>query len=215
MVATFAVEIFIALYTVIRFKMNPKGRAILGLLVCLAVFQLAEFFVCTQSSIGILASRAGYIAITFLPAFGLYLMSLLTIPMQKRTHYAVFGVSFLVAMYFLFAPNAFKSYECTGNYVIFQLGLISAYAYGIFYYSLLAAAIFRGFAYLVQMPKAKSTDAVRWLLAGYAIFIVPVAILTVIHPDTREALPSLLCGFAIMLAIILGARIAPLSLEKR
>lgn len=215
MVATFAVEIFLAAHTFIRFKMNPKGRAIIALLVCLAAFQLAEFYVCTQSSFGILASRAGYVAITFLPAIGLYLMSLLTVPMQRKTHYTVFGTTFLVAMYFLFAPNAFKSYECTGNYVIFQMSYLSAFMYGIFYYFLLAAAILRGVEYLVKSRDVSSRSAARWLLAGYAIFIVPVAVLTVLHPDTRQAVPSLLCGFAILLAIILGVRVAPLALKKR
>lgn len=215
MVATFVVEMALAFYTVVRYKFDAKSRSILALLLCLATFQIAEYFVCTDTTIAINASRAGYVAITFLPALGLYLMSLLTVPLSRAANIASFLITWFVAAYFLFMPNVFSSYVCTGNYVIFQLGQIPSIAYGIFYYVLLAMAIGRGVLFLKQNPGAKSEDAVHWLLAGYALFMVPVAILVVLHPDTRQAIPSLLCGFAILLAIIIGARIAPLTLDKR
>lgn len=215
MVATFLIEVSLALYTVIRYKFNAKNRSILALLLCLATFQIAEYFVCTDTTIAINASRAGYVAITFLPALGLYLMSLLTVPLSRFMNISTFLLTWFVAAYFLVTPNVFTSYVCTGNYVIFQLGHVPSFLYGLFYYALLAMAIVRGILFLVQQPGAKTEDAVHWLLAGYAVFMVPVAILTVLHPDTRQAIPSLLCGFAILLAIILGARIAPLTLEKR
>lgn len=215
MVATFLIEISLALYTIIRYKFNARSRSVLALLLCLATFQIAEYFVCTDTPSAINASRAGYVAITFLPALGFYLMGLLTVPLSRLVTIGSFLLTWFVAAYFLLAPNAFNSYVCTGNYVIFQLGQIPAIAYGIFYYAFLAMAVGRGILFLIQQPAAKTQDAVHWLLAGYAVFIVPVAILTVLHPDTRQALPSVLCGFAILLAIILGARIAPLTLVQR
>lgn len=215
MVATFLIEVSLALYTVIRYKFDARSRSILALLLCLATFQIAEYFVCTNTTIAINASRAGYVAITFLPALGFYLMGLLTVPLSRLVNIGSFFLTWFVAAYFLLAPHVFNSYVCTGNYVIFQLGQIPSFAYGVFYYAFLAFAIGRGIIFLIQQPNAKTVDAVHWLLAGYGVFIVPVAILTVFHPDTRQAIPSLLCGFAILLAIILGARIAPLTLEKR
>jgi hypothetical protein len=215
MVATFLVEVALALYVVVRYKMDAKSRAILALLLCLAAFQIAEYFVCTDTTIAINASRAGYVAITFLPALGLYLMGLITIPLSKISNVLAFLSSWFVAAYFLLSPNAFTSYVCTGNYVIFQLGQVPSMLYGVFYYALLALAIWRGAFFLKNNPDHKNVNPVHWLLTGYAVFIVPVALLTVLHPDTTRAIPSLLCGFAILLAIILGARIAPLTLEKR
>lgn len=214
MIATFLLELILALYVFTRYKLNPKGRVILALLVCLAIFQAAEYYVCTGSVLGFEASRIGYAAITMLPPLGLYLMSLLTKPLSKSAKVALMGVTALIVSYFLFAPSAIGGYVCTGNYVIFQIGSWQAWLYGTFYYSLLAAAIWRGCTQAPARPKAKNAKAVKWLLIGYAVFIVPVAVLVVIQPDTRSAIPSIMCGFAVTLALILALKIAPL-VQKR
>jgi hypothetical protein len=215
MIATFAIEIVLALYTLVRYKMGAKSRSVMALLVCLAAFQFAEYFVCTHSAISIGAARAGYIAITALPALGLYLMGLLGKPLSKQLNTAVFGVTALMAAYFLLAPNVFDSYICTGNYVIFQIGLWPARLYGAFYFGLIAWSLVRGALFLRGKSAGKKAEAVRWLIIGYVVFIMPVAILTVLHPDTRQAVPSILCGFAVSFAIILAGFVAPLSLKAK
>jgi hypothetical protein len=120
-----------------------------------------------------------------------------------------------MSIYFLSAPNVFEGYQCTGNYVIFQLGVLQTILYSIYYFGLLLAALFNGGRYLNDPKHSKNTLAIKWLLAGYLLFIVPVAVLSVTNPDTSKAIPSIMCGFAITLAIILVARIAPLYLEKK
>ena len=125
-------------------------------------------------------------------------------------------VAFMFVGYFLLADNAFRGYECTGNYVIFQIGRAQALLYGTYYFGLIFLAILKGLHYIYSASKrSKKLLAVQWLLAGYALFMVPVAILTIIQPDTKDAIPSVLCGFAVTLAIVLGAKIAPLSLKRR
>jgi hypothetical protein len=206
-----------AIYTVVRYKLNTTGRLILSLLVCLGLFQLAEYFVCTQSTVAIFASRFGYAAITLLPPLGLYLMSELTKSMRRKAIVFMFLVAGLLVSYFLFVPNAFSGYECTGNYVIFQIGRSQTGAYTTYYFGLLALSLWKGSRFLRKADKAHKTNrqAVKWLLAGYLIFILPVATLVVVHPDTRAAIPSIMCGFAIGLAVILSAKVAPLKLKIR
>lgn len=206
-----------AIYTLIRYKLTQTARLILGLIINLAIFQVAEYFVCTQSTIAVFAARGGYAAITFLPPLAFYLMSQLTQPLPKKVAIPMFSFTAALVTYFLLAPQVFSSYQCTGNYVIFQIGRIPMLIYGAFYFGLIAISMWKGVRYLNnhKKPSHKSYLAVWWLLAGYIIFISPVAILVVLHPDTRRAVPSLLCGFAVSMAIILTAKVAPLTLKKR
>lgn len=68
MVATFLIEIALALYMIVRYHMNSATRLIIGALGMLAIFQISEYFVCggVGASSGTW-SRVGYMAITALP----------------------------------------------------------------------------------------------------------------------------------------------------
>lgn len=215
MVATFVIEVILFIYTFIRYKINNVGRVILAIIICLASFQAAEYLVCTQGTLAILASRAGFVAITFLPSLGLYLMSLLTKPLSKKTLKLLFTGTGLIAAYFLLAPQAFNSYNCTGNYVIFQMGLVQSYAYGLFYHGLLLLTILRGVLFLRTNQKTSKTSPVKFLLLGYLVFMAPVAVITMFHPPIIQAIPSVLCGFALLYAVILVTCLAPSILKKR
>lgn len=215
MVATFVIETLLVVYTIVRYKLEAKGRTILAILGCLAAFQLAEYYVCTQSGVAVIAARFGYVAITLLPVLGLYLTGLLTKPLKRRTAIAMFTCAGVIATYYLISPNAFDGYECTGNYVIFQTNLFQAYAYGVYYFGFIGVTIFKAFRHMQNYANAKNYRALYWLLVAYAVFIVPVAILIVFHPDTRRAVPSIMCGFAIAFALIMTARVAPMALKKR
>lgn len=217
MIATFVLEMTMATYVIVRYKMSQTGRLILALLLNLAIFQVAEYYVCTDSTIAVLASRFGYAAITFLPPLAFYLMSQLTHPLPKKVAIAMFVATAGLVCYFLLSPTAFSDYQCTGNYVIFQIGHTPTIIYSVFYFGLIVASLWRGARFIANYKKenAKVLLPVYWLITGYLIFISPVAVLVVLHPDSRQAVPSLMCGFAVGMAIILTAKVAPLSLKNR
>jgi len=215
MVATFIIEIVSALFVLYRYKRSKLAWSIVALLVCLGAFQLAEYFVCTNSSVAITAARLGFVAITFLPPLGLYTMSLLTGRTNGQYIRFTFVLASLLAVYFMLAPQAFSSYQCTGNYVIFQIGSNVTMLYSIYYFGLIGQSIIKGVYFLRRKLTDQNRNAVRWFLAGHAFFIVPVAVLNVFHPDTQYAIPSILCGFAVTLALVLVAKIAPLTLEVK
>lgn len=189
--------------------MSIVSRLVVAICVNLAIFQFAEYFVCTQSTYAILSSRLGYAAITMLPPLGLWLMCELSGRVIRPLMYMAMILGAFIAVYFLLHKNAFESYECTGNYVIFQIGEVQTTLYTFYYFGLLLAAILRGTFAITRKHKDHVRGA-KWLLIGYAVFIVPVAILTTLHPNTRQAVPSILCGFAVTLAIILITRVLPI-----
>lgn len=214
MMATFVIELGLAAYVLYRYRKTVIGRLVVALLICLSIFQLAEYFVCNNAGYEVIASRIGYVAITFLPVLGLHLMSLMTSPLSKKLIKYMYGMTVAFAAYFLLAPGVFQSNVCTGNYVIFQLSNAEIGAYSLFYFGFITAAVRSGLQYLKKPLKSKNVSAVRWLLVGYALFILPTAAVVVFHPDTRRALPSVLCGFAIALAVILAVKITPLTSKK-
>ncbi len=217
MIATFLLEGILAVYTFMQYRMSTKTRLIILLLINLSLFQLAEFLVCTNSSVATQASRFGYASITLLPPLGLYLMSELTYPMRKIAALFMFMSAVSIMAYFLLSPSAFNSYQCTGNYVIFQIGTSQMRLYSLYYFGLIGLSLWKGARFLTEHPKAakKVRSAVRWFIAGYLVFIVPVAVLVVFNPNTKKAVPSIMCGFAVSLALILTAKVAPYSLKKR
>ncbi len=215
MVATFLVEIIAAIFVLYRYKANKASRLVVSLLLCLSAFQLAEYYVCTNSSLAVISARFGFVAITLLPVLGLHLMYTLTDNKSNKNYIRfIYLLALLLSAYFLMAPQVFDSYRCTGNYVIFQIGHNLTKIYGIYYFGLVAQSILTGVYYLRSKVSAPNKLAVKWFIAGYFFFIAPVAFLNVLHPDTGQAIPSILCGFAVTLALVLVAKIAPLYLVK-
>jgi hypothetical protein len=216
MVATFLIEIVAAIFVLYRYKANKASRLVVALLLCLSAFQLAEYYVCTNSSQAVMAARLGFVAITLLPVLGLHLMYTLTNNTTYKNYTRfIYGLALFISVYFLMAPQVFDSYQCTGNYVIFQIGNNLAMYYGLYYFGLLAQSILTGVYYLRSEDSNINKLAVKWFVAGYFFFIVPVAFLNVLHPNTGQAIPSILCGFAVTLAIVLVLKIAPLALKKK
>jgi len=221
MLATFIIEIVLAIYTVVRYKMNPLGRLVATTLVALAAFQLCEYHVC--GGMGIRAeewSRFGYVAITLLPPMGLHILHILAGKPRRRLVVTAYVTMVAAVVYFLLNRTAFKGYQCTGNYDIFQIGARSAMMYGIYYYGWLFGSISLGVTWANELKAAgkhavKRLQGVRALIIGYLVFLVPTALANTINPRTRRGIPSIMCGFAVLFAFILTLYILPRLAQSR
>lgn len=220
MIATLIIESILAIYTVWRYKMTESTRLATGLLIALGTFQLAEYHVCTGPGAGAIPwSRLGFVAITTLPALGLHLMHVLA---NKPGRRLVAGAYAAMAGFigFFLVCDVFTGHQCTGNYVIFQFSTKVTGAYSLYYYGLLMLGIGLGWQWVndfKQKGKAhlKQMQSVKGLIAGYLVFLVPVAVANTIKPQTRRGIPSIMCGFAVLLAVILVTYILPRVAEVR
>lgn len=221
MLATFIIEILLAGYTIWRYKMNVLTRLATIMLVALAIFQLCEYHVC--GGLGLRAkewSRFGFVAITVLPPAGLHMLHVLANKPKRRLVLAAYGTMVIAIGYFLLDRTAFKGYECTGNYNIFQIGMRPAIVYGVYYYGWLLAVIGLGIRWAAELKRAgkegaKRLSAVRGLIIGYLVFLVPTALANTVKPETRRGIPSILCGFAVLFALILTFYILPRLAMRR
>jgi hypothetical protein len=215
MMATLVIEFTLAIYTVWRYKLNSPAKLITAMLVGLATFQLAEYFVCT--GVGSMAapwSRVGFVAITALPPLGLHLMYVLAGKPGRQLVYGAYATMAAFMGFFLFSSGTFTGHQCTGNYVIFQFSANITGTYSVYYFALLLAGIGLGFRWANQLKAkgktaARQLQTVQGLILGYLIFLVPSAISMSINPAVRRGIPSVLCGFAVLLALVLVLYILP------
>ena len=190
MVATFVIEVLMATYTLVRYKLDALGRLVLLGLLCLGTFQLAEYFVC--GGLGGSArtwAKIGYVAITALPPLGLHIMFTLAGKKNRWVTGLVYATMLGFMGYFLVISNAIRGQECTGNYVIFQLGERASSIYGLYYYGLLMFAIGLGMRWIGHLngSKDKKSKIMRKtmtaLILGYLAFLLPTAVMNSIDPS--------------------------------
>jgi hypothetical protein len=213
MIATIVIELALALWVFSRFALGTSRRLIVVILACLAAFQLAEFNVCGSTTPDLIWSRIGYVFITLLPPLALHLIMRL----RRGRWRPLVAVSYVVgsafALAFVFLPTALNRGICAGNYVIFRLAQPLSDYYSYYYMGLVALGLVMAF-WPTKSLGARRRSALRWTAIGYIAFTLPTVIITYLLPFTRLGIPSIMCGFAVILAIIFGLKVAPLADDR-
>ena len=216
MIATFLIETGLAVYTLWRYKATPISRLVVLILLGLALFQLAEYNVCQGPTDAAMPwSRIGYIAITFLPPLGLHLLFAIAGVKKRAFIWLVYALGVAFAAFFLFVPSAMDGHACLGNYVIFQVAKNSGAMFGAYYYVLLSIAVYLGVKFHRASTSKKQQRAISGLTFGYLVFIVPTILVNLLSRDTVRGIPSIMCGFAVLLALSLGFMVLPATVSKK
>lgn len=216
MLATFLIEIILAVYTFVRYRLNIVGRLSVAMLVLLAVFQAAEYNVCGGQFIEPMwAARIGFVAITLLPPLGVHLAYAIVGSKKRPWLRPAYGAAAGFVLLFLFAGQSLAEHVCQGNYVIFSLVPGSEWLYTIYYYGLLAVTIWVCAKFIEVSKQQNIRRALGGLIIGYLAFIVPTTAANVIDAMTIEGIPSIMCGFAVLLALMLTCWILPYAGTKR
>ena len=217
MIATFVIEIVLVVYTVWRYKLDVLSRLITATLFFLGLFQLSEYFVCGGAGLSASTwSRTGYVAITMLPPLGLHILHVIAKRPARNLVATAYATGAGFAGYFLAYSQAFTGYQCTGNYVIFQLAETTMLAHRVYYFGWLAIALLLGGYWLRKRAdlSAAQRQSIWGMIAGYLVFIVPATVVVTIKPEAMSGIPSIMCGFAVLFALILVFYISP-RLGKR
>lgn len=210
MLATFVIEFGLLFYTLWRYKLTTVSRLVMSFLATLGIFQLAEYMTCGGLGMGHVEwVQLGYISITLLPALGLHLVATLAGKSVKPLVYAAYGTAAAYSLYFILIGNAVIARECSPNYAIFDMSGNGYLFYGLYYYGWLLLTA--GLATYWAQKHPKKAPVLRWMVAGYAVFIVPTSIANLLNPATLNGIPSIMCGFAVLFALILVWRVLPLA----
>ena len=213
MLATFVIEMILAAYTFMRYRMTSFGMVASAILVMLATFQVAEYQICAGDG-GLLWARIGMIAITILPILGLHLI--LLINNTEKLLKAVYFVAIISVIFFALLPVAITDSVCGGNYVIFKSDLAQFFRiYSLYYFGLLFLGIWKTYELITinkEAPHRRRT--LYWVFFGYLSFILPTAIIYGFYESTLSGTASIMCGFAVIFALILALRVVPLYHQK-
>ena len=110
MVATFLVEAILAVFVFVRYHATRFGKVAGTVLILQAVFQFAEYRICTHNGdVSLFWPRIGFAAITLLPVCGLYLVALVS----HKPHFLKLGYATAAAfiLYFVFVPKSISAAE--------------------------------------------------------------------------------------------------------
>ena len=214
MLATFLIEFSFAFYVLWRYKMTTISRLAFVMLISLGTFQLAEYMVC--GGLGwsnIEWARVGYGAIALLPALGIHMVVALAgkkLPVLVGAAYA--SCAAFVGFYLL-AQGSITGQTCYANYAVFDAQRASVWPFMAYYYGWLLTGTYLASRWGNQLPARRK--ALQGMAIGYLVFILPTTLFNIVDPSTVKAIPSIMCGFAVLLAFMLMMRVLPSSVKVR
>jgi len=198
---------------------GPGDRSIVrttaAILVLLAGYQVVEVAVCANVGAPGVLPRLAFLDVTWLPPLGLVLVAQLHRPRSRLFHMAsrtmlaaALGIAAWIALDRSFATAS----VCSAVYARYThvMPRFAVYA-GFYWVGLLGMVVFSGYG-----AKASVDPHRRRLLAqvlfGTAGFVVPAVVTSWFIPTAVGALPSIMCHFALVLAVFLARMIA---IERR
>lgn len=193
--------------------MSTMTRLVASILVFLALFQATEYAICGGSlSGGNLAARIGFASITMLPPLGLHLAHAIANKKPGKLVWAAYGTGASFVGFFLLTSASIPAHACYDNYAVFSTLGNSGDVFGLFYYGWMAVAIGLALQWAASLPLHRKR-ALYALVVGYAAFIIPTATVNILDPSTLAGIPSIMCGFAVLLAFMLVLKVSPEVLQ--
>jgi hypothetical protein len=198
---------------------GPGDRSIVrttaAILFLLAGYQVVEVAVCANVGASGVLPRLAFLDVTWLPPLGLVLVAQLHRPRSRLLHAAsrtmlaaALGIAAWIALDRSFATAS----VCSAVYARYAHVMPWFVVYSGFYWiGLVGMVVFSGYG-----AKTSADPHRRRLLAqvlcGTLGFVVPAAVTSWFIPTASGALPSVMCHFALILAVFLARMIA---LERR
>ncbi len=98
------------------------------------------------------------------------------------------------------------------NYAVFHVNQSLAIFYTLYYYGWLIVTIMLA---LIWSLKSVNKRQLWALSAGYSVFIIPTTLVNIINPSTTAGIPSIMCGFAVLLAVAVVIAVLPRTAKPR
>jgi len=71
------------------------------------------------------------------------------------------------------------------------------------------------YAYIQSKAAVKNIrQSLYSLMIGYVLFMVPTTFVNIVDPSTISGIPSIMCGFAVLLAATLAGKVLPEYFDK-
>ena len=200
--ATAITEWVLALILITSFRKSKLTPYFSIILMLLGIYQFTEFMLCFSANL--IWVRVGFIAYSFLPVLGLHATLFY---LNKRKNFTLlYAIPIVYSFLALLTPNFVLSGTCMRLFVsvktILSNNALLVLPYMLYYIIFITIA----FIYLVReylKVKDKTRKKVSFFIAlGIFCMTLPTFIVLQIFPIFNVNLPSVLCHFALLLAII-------------
>lgn len=196
----FIIELVFLVIILKRNNQHPSFLPICFIMALLQIYQLSEFMIC----IGIdpnITGRIAFVSITFLPPTG-HVLTSKTVNWKYRDYFVWFGFGLGFALFFIFTPDAVELVSCNPFYAVYEYKM--AALYGWYYMGNIFWSLILILHFIIKNSNIHQNLASALILLGYLACLLPVGIMIyLVDPKFGNAVPSIMCKYAIVLAIIL------------
>ncbi|MCE7749796.1 MAG: hypothetical protein GPJ51_15525 [Candidatus Heimdallarchaeota archaeon] len=196
----FGIEFFILVAVIIFNRKHPFFWSIAMMLVLLQLYQLAEFLICIGVNENI-TGKIAYTIITFLPPMG-YFLSSKVVGWKFPDYWIGFAAATGFSLYYIVTPGSVVLDSCNPFYAVYSVH--HSFYYGIYYMGILVYSIFFLAAHLIFRRNKVDRKSSLFVLIGYLSFLVPMYLMVWVDSYFATKVPSIMCKYALLLAVILG-----------
>ncbi len=208
---TAAFEIAAALWALTGPGRRDVLRATGAILILLAGYQLTEVLICTVDPAYGFLPRLAFIDVTWLPPLGLLLCSRLFAPRSRIANaaaYSLLAAAGGIMAWIALDPGFVSASVCSTVFARYSHAMPRFQVYAGFYWVGLLGMVALS-AYGARASRdASARRLFSELRTGSVGFIVPSLVVTWFIPTANGALPSIMCHFALVLAVFLARLVA-------
>ena len=106
------------------------------------------------------------------------------------------------SIYYLAIPGSVELVDCNPLYAIYEYNFSTIYA--IYYLGIIVYSILFVLTHMIFRRDKMEYKSGILVLIGYLSFLSPMYIMVLIDSTYRIAIPSIMCKYALLLAVILG-----------
>jgi hypothetical protein len=206
-IGTAIFEVSVAIWALRGPGRKPIIRTTSAILLLLAAYQLVEVLVCTRAPMYGFMPQMAFIVVTWLPPLGLLLIAQLS-PSQATVNYAVsyfmLAVALSIVLWIAFDDRFISDSVCNVVYAKYSNPVPRFQIYSWFYWLGLLGMIVLSAIGVRNSDDPSQLRLLKMILIGSLGFIVPSVIVTHFVAPAEGALPSIMCHFALVLAIFLA-----------
>ena len=199
----FGIELILLIIICIKNRDHPQFWIIFTIMLLLQTYQLSEFLLCIGVAQNIVV-RLAISIITFLPPTG-YLLTIRVLQCKRKFVLLIFYLSLIFAVilsfYFFFWDTTIVMKDCNPIYAVYQIGF--THLYGVYYNSVILLTLLVIFYQIIFKRVLKHNLKGLLVLIGYISFLLPMIITLLVDPLLVSATTSIMCKYAILLAIML------------
>lgn len=205
-IATAIFEVSVAFWALRGPGRKPIIRTTSAILILLAAYQMAEVLVCSRAPTYEFMPQMAFIVVTWLPPLGLLLIAQLS-SAQAHVNYAIsyfmLAVAFSIVVWIAFDDRFVADSVCNVVYAKYATPMPRFQIYSWFYWVGLFGMVVLSALGVRNSHDLEQQRLLRSVLLGSLGFIVPGIIVTNFVAPAQGALPSILCHFALILAVFL------------